>query len=163
MKLNPFFSKVVTVLGISAVSFLSFSCSTIINGSKQDVYINSSENNATIKIDGNDVGSVPLKIKLRRGQNHMIEISKPGFQTYRFTTTNNLNGWVFGNLLCGGVVGIIVDFASGNAYDIEPDHINATLYKATAQMKNYSTEDFSIFYIQNADGKTIEPLVIEWE
>lgn len=41
-----------------------------------------------------------------------------------------MNGWYFGNLLLGGVIGmLIVDPATGAMYRIETDLINETLKK----------------------------------
>ena len=160
-------SKIVSSLAIVAISssllLTTTSCSSIFNGSQQDVQIKSSENGAQITINGNSRGQTPATIKLQRGKSHLIEIKKEGYETYRITTEKSLTGWFWGNLLCGGLVGMVIDLASGNAYDIEPDVVFAQMSKTTAMLGNYNSDDFSSVFKKDKTGKIVDSFVIEWE
>jgi hypothetical protein len=41
------------------------------------------------------------------------------------------NGWVFGNLFEGWIVGFVVDFATSSAYTLEPALVSVSLTRAT--------------------------------
>jgi len=43
-----------------------------------------------------------------------------------------VSGWVWGNLVIGGLVGLAVDAISGGLYKLTPDQMTATLSKQTS-------------------------------
>lgn len=48
-------------------------------------------------------------------------------ETRTVAVTRATNGWIWGNLVFGWIVGFIVDFATGSAYKLEPAVVNVTL------------------------------------
>ena len=44
------------------------------------------------------------------------------------------DGWVWGNILLGGLIGLVVDASTGGMYKIEPEQVQATLAASTAQV-----------------------------
>ena len=38
----------------------------------------------------------------------------------------SLNPWIFGNILFGGLIGIVVDVASGSVNELKPDEVQST-------------------------------------
>lgn len=149
------------------VSFVAFifltSCSSIFNGSLQDVRVNSTPENAKIYVNGNFISNSPSTVKLKRGETHVIELRKDGYQTFKITTSKNITGWFWGNLICGGVLGFIIDLASGNAYDVEPGAINAILDKGIGMNEKYQLENFSIINVNDENGHNLGSLKITWE
>lgn len=59
-----------------------------------------------------------------------------------------MDGWFLGNLLFGGLIGIIVDAASGSMYQLTPDQVIASMGKNTAQ---HNTEDGNIMISVSLD------------
>ncbi|TAL70453.1 MAG: PEGA domain-containing protein [Bacteroidetes bacterium] len=145
------------------VFLLLTSCASIINGSRDDVKIISEPSEASIKVDGRDVGKTPSSLKLQRGKAHYFEISKSGYETYKITTGKSLSGWFWGNILCGGLIGIIVDLATGNAYDIDPDRINVILVKGVGMNERNYFDNFGGINIFDEDGNSIASVNITWE
>ena len=49
----------------------------------------------------------------------MVTCAKPGYQTASAMSSSGVEPWVFGNLLIGGIVGILVDYSTGaiHSYD----------------------------------------------
>lgn len=43
-----------------------------------------------------------------------------------------MDGWYLGNLLFGGLIGLIVDAANGSMYKLTPDQVIAQMGKVTA-------------------------------
>lgn len=147
----------------ASMLLVATSCSTIMNGSKDDVNVTSNPSSATVFVNNQELGPTPALLKLQRGETHVIEVKKPGYQVYRITTSKEIAGWFWGNLLCGGVVGGAIDLITGNAYDIEPKFINATLNKDNAMNKFYDLENINGIHLTDADGNNLGDIKIVWE
>lgn len=113
-----------------ALFFLS-SCGTIIHGTRQDIGISSNPSGANVTIDNIQFGKTPVIAKLAREDNHTVKIEQPGFQPFDATITNSVSGWVWGNIILGGLIGLAVDAVSGGLYYLSPEQVNATLTKET--------------------------------
>lgn len=112
-------------------SLLLSSCATIVSGSKQNVRFDSNPSSATIFIDEVEVGKTPFEIKLARNSEHDVQIKLDGYQTYNTSLTKKFNAWYLGNILIGGIIGLIVDPITGAIYNLTPSEINAQLNKGT--------------------------------
>lgn len=106
-------------------ALLLSSCASIVNGTTQDETITSVPRGAHVKIDGRYYGNTPVTASLRRKKEHDVEIMLPGYQPAKFTMEQHISGWYFGNLLIGGLVGLIVDYADGSIYKLEPSNMHA--------------------------------------
>jgi len=121
--------------------FLTTSCASIVSKSNWPITINSTPTEARISITdkkGIEIynGFTPAAIKLKSGSGffgrarYQIKFFKEGYETKTIPVEFKLNGWYFGNLLFGGLIGmIIVDPATGAMYRIDNDMINETLLK----------------------------------
>ena len=112
-------------------SLLLSSCATIISGSKQNVKFSSTPAAATIFINEVEVGKTPFELKLARKGEHDIQIKLDGYQTYQTSLTRKFNAWYIGNILFGGIIGLIVDPITGAIYNLTPGEINAQLTQGT--------------------------------
>ncbi len=157
---NKFFKS--SAYLIIAVLVLS-SCSAIFNGSKDMVSINSDPGGAKVIIDGANQGVTPMSVSLKRGKNHVIEIKMEGYDYYKLTTDNTITGWFWGNLICGGILGLVIDLATGSAYDVDPDIISVTLSKKSAMIEQYRMEDFGAINLYDESGRKLASLKINWE
>jgi hypothetical protein len=124
------------ILSSLAIALLTTSCATIISGSKQNVKFDSNPSTATIFIDEVEVGKTPFEIKLTRRSEHSVMIKLEGHQTYETKLTKKFNGWYIGNLLFGGLIGLIIDPITGAMYNLTPDQVNAQMNKGTAFKSN---------------------------
>ena len=109
------------------------------SGSKQNIKFTSNPSSASIFIDEVEVGKTPFEIKLARKSEHEIMIKLEGYQTYQTTLTKKLNGWIFGNILVGGIIGVIIDPITGAMYNLTPVQINAEMNNGTAFKNNSNT------------------------
>ena len=111
----------------SICAFLSplliISCGSIVNGSKQSVGFSSS----------------PVRITL------------PGYYPYSATLTHSVSGWVWGNLLMGGIIGLAVDASTGGLYVLSPDQVQAQLVpgRRLAQNENKQKNQSHLFVVLN--------------
>jgi len=59
-------------------------------------------------------GITPCDVIVHRRSIGNFTIEKEGYETVSLSQSRVVNGWLFGNLLLGGIPGLIVDFATGN-------------------------------------------------
>lgn len=118
--------KSTTLLSLTALTLLS-SCATIMHGTRQSVGISSYPSNASIWVDRAYVGNTPMIVEMSRKDNHIVQIELEGFLPYEATFSRQLSGWVFGNFVFGGVIGLAVDAISGGIYRLTPEEVQAEL------------------------------------
>lgn len=123
------------------VSLALCSCATIFTKSKYPVTFHTNPNGANILIENREQrvvfeGLSPATVKLKAAAGYMkkeeykITISKDGYESKIIHITPNLDGWYIGNILLGGVIGmLIIDPASGAMYKIAKSdrYINESL------------------------------------
>ena len=123
-----------TLVAVIASSLALTACATIMHGSSQDVGISSTPTSASVTVDNAAKGQTPFVAKLSRKDNHVIHIAADGYQPADLTLTRSTSGWVWGNLLFGGLIGLAVDAISGGLYKLTPNQLNATLVKQSASV-----------------------------
>jgi hypothetical protein len=117
----------ITMIG---VMFITSQCATIMSGSKQDIPITSSPSGASISVDGEMMGITPVTIKLKRNmKNVALKIELDGYKPYQTNLSRGMNGWIFGNIILGGIPGLIIDAATGSMYKLTPESVTASLEK----------------------------------
>jgi hypothetical protein len=102
-------------------------CATIVKGSRQQVTITSNPSQANIYINGRLYGKTPTLARLERKDNHFIKIELEGYHPYETHLDRRFNGWIFGNIVFGGIIGIIVDASTGAMYSLSPNQVSAQL------------------------------------
>jgi len=117
---------------IGATSLALTGCATIIHGTQQDVGFGSVPTNARITVDNQRSATTPTVMKLSRKDNHIVRIELDGYLPYETTLTRGVSGWVWGNIVFGGLVGLAVDGISGGLYKLTPEQMTATLSKQTS-------------------------------
>lgn len=111
-----------------------FSCATIIHGTTQDVGISSNPTGAAVTIDGKPYGTAPVTASLSRKDNHVVKIELEGFMPYETTVTRSVSGWIAGNILFGGLIGLAVDAISGGMYKLTPEQVQAELKEGSVSI-----------------------------
>ena len=149
-----------TMLAILAPILFS-SCATIFGKSSYPVSINSNPSGATVSITdkkGKEVykGASPATVILKSGAGffskaeYQVKISSTNYAEQIFPVNYKLNGWYFGNLLIGGVLGmLIVDPATGAMWKLDTPPINVTLVKSTASIETPTLKIVDIASISN--------------
>jgi hypothetical protein len=107
-------------------------CASIVSGRSQDVNIRTNPPGAEIYINDVSRGATPLMANLKRKQRHSVRFVKEGYVEETRTTGKGFNWWFAGNILFGGIIGIIIDFATGAVYKVSPEDLNVTLVESGA-------------------------------
>ncbi len=111
-------------------------CASIVSGKTADVHIRSNPPGAEVFVDEITRGTTPMMLKLKRKQRHTMKFVKEGYAEEMRMTRKGFNWWFVGNVIFGGIIGIIVDFATGAVYSVQPEEINVTLGEKTDSEAN---------------------------
>jgi hypothetical protein len=116
------------VLVILVFLMIGSGCATVTGGARdQHVKITSNPVGATVLVDGQPVGQTPAEVKLCRKTEHNVEVAYPGYETAQTTIHRKLNPWLFGNILVGGPLGLVVDICTDATHNLSPDEIHLQL------------------------------------
>lgn len=102
-------------------------CATIVSGTTQTVTVSTDPAAATCTLDraGTRVGAIPSTLGSVRldksGKDLAVTCAKEGYKTATIQQASSFNGVTFGNILAGGVIGIVVDAASGANFNYPSD------------------------------------------
>jgi uncharacterized protein YceK len=102
-------------------------CATVMHGTEQEVSFASTPADARVTVDSQSIGNTPVMLDLSRKRTHVVRIELDGYAPYEANITRHTSGWVLGNLLIGGVVGIAVDAIGGGLYNLSPSQLEAQL------------------------------------
>ena len=120
-------------LGVFACGLSGLSgCATVLSGTEQKVAVTTTPSGATVEVDGGARQVTPVDLKLARRDDHTLLISMPGYQSERVSIRKEFNPAFLGNILLGGVVGGVADYASGAAASLKPDKVNVVLTRLKA-------------------------------
>ncbi len=134
----------IIALGLPLVAGLIIaSCATIMHGTSQDIGIMSKPTGATVIIDNKVQGSTPLVASLSRKSSHIVRINLEGYESFETTITRSTSGWVWGNIVFGGLIGLAVDAITGGLYKLKPEQIEGLMTEdLTSQLGNGSETIF---------------------
>ncbi len=150
-----------------AITFLS-SCASIFSKSVYPLTVNTSPSEANVTITdekGTEIfkGNSPANVRLKastgffKKASYTVNVSKEGFGTKSLPVNFKIDGWYFGNLLLGGVVGmLIIDPATGAMYKIDSELMNVNLNKETSSIEQPTLKVYDIVNIpQNWRNKLV--------
>jgi hypothetical protein len=115
---------------IVLISIVLTNCATIVNGTKQQVTFYSTPSKANVVVDGASVGMTPMFLELTRKSDHFVKIQIDGYIPYEIKLTKKVDAIIIGNILIGGLIGIIIDASTGAMYKLTPKDINPVLEKS---------------------------------
>jgi hypothetical protein len=82
-----------------------------------------------VKMDDRTV-TTPNCIQLHRGcPSYVLQFEKEGYKPVAIRLVQATDGWVWGNILIGGIIGIAIDFSNGSAYELTPEKTEIVLKK----------------------------------
>lgn len=130
---------VVTFLAAATLSLSFTGCASIVSGGPAKVSVKSQPTGARIRVlDDNGTlvadSTTPTTLRLNRGRGYFksasyrLMISLDGYQPQEVQLTSSVNGWYWGNILFGGLIGmIVVDPLTGSMYTLAPRDIDLAL------------------------------------
>jgi len=137
IKFKKFFHGILIIIGITATLFYQINCCSIIHGTRQEISVNSQPIGVKVIVKGVHMATTPAVIEFKRKESNIIlRFEKEGYEPVEVALRRSTDGWIAGNIIFGGLIGLVVDFANGAAYKLSPADIQVELKKL-----NISIED----------------------
>ena len=136
------------VLVLISATLLLSNCASIVSKSKYPYTVNTTPTGAMVIIEnGKGIqvfkGPSPATVKLKakagffKKGSYTVHVSSKGYDDQTIPINLKLDGWYFGNLLFGGVIGmLIVDPATGAMYKLKDEYLNVILMKSTTSVEH---------------------------
>ena len=138
--------KKILVLGACAAFSVTSGCATIVHSGPRSIPISSSPPGAKVSIYDRSnqlvmtnttpfVAQLPVKYGYFRSPTYRLEFELAGRSIASATLDSKVSGWYWGNLLFGGLIGmLIVDPLTGAMFNLEPDKIEQPMSAPQAQI-----------------------------
>jgi len=99
-------------------------CATVVSGKYQNIPVTSDPPGVKVRSSSGPYIITPGSFQLRRNEDHTLVAEYPGFEPQQKVLKHKLQGWFWGNILLGGIIGGIVDLSSGASDDLVPDKVH---------------------------------------
>ncbi len=138
-------NKMISILSI--ICFLLSGCASIVSKSSYPVTITSNPDQARITITDEKgmaiyKGRTPSTLTLKAGEayfhgkDYIVTFEKEGYEKQTAFIQRNLDGWYIGNILFGGLIGmLIVDPLTGAMWKLDSP-LTVNLVEKTASLEN---------------------------
>lgn len=156
------------ILSIILATTVLSACSSIVSKSEYAVAISSSPEGADFIVTnrtGQQVhnGTTPASVILKasagyfKRETYTITINKEGYSPKTIKLSSSVDGWYWGNILIGGLIGmLIVDPATGAMYSL-PDRIDVAM--TADETSNVTQKDITIATIDSLTQEQVSRLV----
>lgn len=130
------------------VSLASVNCASIMSGRSQQVPVVTNPSGATVTV-GTMTQASPATFLLDRRQGvYVVKVEKEGYQPVEIVLKKDVNGWVWGNIIFGGLIGLVIDISSGSASKFAPDEVEVNLVKQQLGMKGNDTKGKDFLFVK---------------
>ena len=121
--------ELIKKIAVVCLCSLFAGCASIVNGTRQNIGISSNPAGANARSDSGLNCITPCVLELSRNRPYNILIEKKGYEPASATITNTASGWLWGDLVFGGLIGLAIDFGTGGAYKLSPENVNINLLR----------------------------------
>jgi hypothetical protein len=126
--------QVCVLVAVCSVLVTLTGCGAIFNGTRQTIQANSAPSAATIEVSPTDEEyTTPASMSLERKSNYVLTFSKEGYTSAKFNIQRKLSGGILVlDVLFTGLLGVIVDAATGAWYNLSPEVATVSLERLGA-------------------------------
>jgi len=100
---------------VSILLLLGTSCASIVTGSTDSVIIESVPSGAQFTTNIGVRGVTPRVVVVPASQDLVVDFSLQGYEPTSAVLESRVSAWVAGNIIFGGLLGIIIDIANPDA------------------------------------------------
>lgn len=118
--LNTFKKNVPVSLLIGTCIFLT-ACATLVGGPSW-LAVETKPDNIKVRLEGTTNGEKfsaisPFRLQLNRNSDYKLTIETPNYKSEEVIIRRSITGWFWGNILIGGLLGMGIDYLTGNWMD----------------------------------------------
>jgi len=118
---------VILAISTAMAAFTLSGCATVVNGTHQDLVLTTIPDGSTMTVTGGESCTSPFKIKLKRRNPVRVDIAHAGFKPTYVLVRSKAGGATVGNVLAGGLIGIVVDSSNGSNNFLSPNPVKVKL------------------------------------
>jgi len=151
--------------------FIFAGCASIVSKSNWPVNIRSTPDQADVTVtdvkEGKEVfkGKTPTIVTLNskggyfKGKAYTVKVSKEGFDPQTIEIKSVLNGWFVGNIVFGGLIGIlIVDPLTGAMWRLSPREVDFAFPPKTSELSS-DERGVSIVFLQDVPEQLRDKMI----
>jgi len=163
--------SILTFMGIFLLT-LMVGCATILGDKTAVVTINTVPSGAKALITdesglGVFNGTTPTTVTLAKSTGHywgkksyIVDLTLAGYTEQKITLTEGVNGWYFGNILLGGVIGmLLIDPWNGGMYTLSPTNIDTQLSANKVATYKYKKGDLTVILVSDVPANLRSKMV----
>jgi len=147
----------VLLFGIVGAMFLA-GCASIFKGTNQSVSVQSTPSAAKVVVTTapGDApvfeGTTPAQFSVKKTKEYKVTVKLAGYKpATSMISHDGIETWFIGNLICGGLLGMVIDYADGAMWKLAPNQINVTLQ--TAYLPNGDKALYAVFVGRDDRGQ----------
>jgi len=133
--------KIVSCVTAISFVFLVIGCCTIISGRNQSLPVVSNPSGAKVIVNGVQQQSPCTLVLDRKQLLYQVRVEKEGYEPVEITLRKGVNGWVWGNLLFGGIIGLIIDLCTGSVNKFTPTELEVSLVQKKLGLNDLNGKD----------------------
>jgi hypothetical protein len=124
------------MLPVLVAAMFCSGCASITRGSKEVLVIDSTPQDADVRLSTGMVGKTPASFQVPRSDTITVFITKPGYKDRTIIVQAEIGGGggaaMAGNVFVGGFIGAGIDAGTGAMYEHKPNPLMVTLEKIDA-------------------------------
>jgi hypothetical protein len=123
-----------TTLALALAVATTTACGALFNGSRQTITATSAPDGATIQTNpGGSQYTTPASLNLERKNDYVLTFSREGYRPATFTINKSVQGGIVVlDVLFTGLIGVIIDAATGSWYKLSPEAATVALTRVEA-------------------------------
>lgn len=132
--------RMVAMVCVVAASPWLAGCGVIFGGTRQSLRATSSPDGTAVTTTPATVEyKTPTSLSLERKQEYVLTFSMPGYTEQKVQLQRSLRSGIVVLDVLAGLVGVVVDAATGAWYKLSPETVNVTLTKVNASVAGPDT------------------------
>jgi hypothetical protein len=149
-------TRTFVIAGVAiSMLLLIVGCASIITGTSAKMSVTSNPSQASVNVlrtGGQKVfeGATPANFKLPRSSKYSMNIKLAGYKEQTVQIGQEFNTWYLGNLICGGILGLIIDAVDGAMWNLEPNQVHVEMVTA---MLDGKTQLYAVLGALDSDGQ----------
>ena len=149
------FKKFIGIITMVCLVVTLSGCATIVSGRNQELPVYSTPSGAIVTVGPmKQVAPATFNLDRRQGA-YVVKVEMEGYESVEVKLKKGVNGWVFGNIVFGGIIGLVIDISTGASKKFIPDEIDVNLIEKSLSHKGAMDKD--ILFVKLVDSS--KPLI----
>jgi hypothetical protein len=116
--------RIMSIVSLFILIAFGSGCATVATGKYQDVPITSDPPGVKVRSDTGVSITTPGRMMLSRNKLHTLVAEYPGCDPQQVQLKNKVQGWFWGNIILGGIIGGVIDIVSGSCDELVPKNVH---------------------------------------